>query len=168
MIEKQSAWSNIWQTIPWTAKLIAVGVAVVIAVVLIIVFIVKPEDAPLTAKLLLPPLVGLFVAFYVLLVGYINGDAGRRGRNRLLWTLLVIFVPNALGFILYLLLRKAPQIPCPQCSNLVKPDFLFCTKCNYQLRPTCPQCRRALSTGDPFCPYCGQAVSEAAPSQAGA
>jgi putative effector of murein hydrolase LrgA (UPF0299 family) len=168
MIEKQSAWSDFWQTIPQTAKVIAVGGAVFIAGLTIILFMVQDAKPHLSAKIILPPLVGLIVAFCILLVGYINGDAGRRGMNRLLWTLLVIFVPNALGFILYFLLRKAPLIPCPQCSASLKTEFNYCPKCNFRLTPTCSGCQRSIHEEDAFCPYCGQAVSEAAPSQAGA
>ncbi len=50
-------------------------------------------------------LVGALCACYMLLIGYVNRDAGRRGMSRALWTVIVIFIPNALGFILYFLMR---------------------------------------------------------------
>ncbi len=50
------------------------------------------------------------------MIGYVNADSKRRGMNSLLWTLLVIFVPKALGFIAYFLLRKPLLIPCPNCG----------------------------------------------------
>ena len=40
---------------------------------------------------------GTALACYILLIGYVNSDAGRRGMSRLGWTLLAIFIPHALG-----------------------------------------------------------------------
>src|ERR1700757_4375010 len=54
-----------------------------------------------------PVLVGIsilaasVIPAYVLLVGYISYDAKRRGMRHVLWTLIALFVPNALGIILY-------------------------------------------------------------------
>ena len=42
---------------------------------------------------------------YIALIGYVNADSRRRGMRSLMWTLLAIFVPNALGIILYFVLR---------------------------------------------------------------
>jgi RNA polymerase subunit RPABC4/transcription elongation factor Spt4 len=101
-------------------------------------------------------LVAAAVVFcYVLLIGYINRDAGRRGMNRLGWTLLAIFIPNALGIVLYFVLRKPRAANCPQCGTVVEPGFAFCPRCRQRLNPVCPHCQRGVNTGDKFCPYCG-------------
>ena len=47
--------------------------------------------------------------------------------------LLAIFIPNALGIILYFVLREPMMTPCPQCSTLVKPGFAFCPACGTKL-----------------------------------
>src|SRR4051794_15250804 len=47
----------------------------------------------------------LFFFLYLLLVGYIYGDAKRRGMRPLLWALLGFFIPNMIGIILYFILR---------------------------------------------------------------
>lgn len=70
------------------------------------------------------------------------------------WTLLVIFIPNAIGFILYFLLRQPIMIKCPQCGETTIPSFNYRPKCIFNLRPTCPNCRHAISSGDKFCSYC--------------
>jgi len=101
---------------------------------------------------------GLIVAFFVLMVGYVNADSKRRGMNSLLWTLLVIFVPKALGFLAYFLLRKPLQMPCPKCGTALFGDFRFCHKCGYALSPTCAQCGRAINQDFVCCPYCGKPV----------
>jgi Double zinc ribbon len=97
---------------------------------------------------------GTAIACYILLIGYINRDAGRRGMSRLGWTLLAILIPNALGIVLYFVLRKPRTLNCPQCSAAVEPGFGFCPRCRCRLNAVCPQCRRGVSAGDKFCPYC--------------
>ncbi len=98
---------------------------------------------------------GAILACYILLIGYVNRDAGRRGMSRVLWTLLVIFIPNALGFIVYFLLRQPLMQPCPQCHTLVQATFNYCPTCNTKLHPHCAQCQRMVRLTDTFCPYCG-------------
>lgn len=105
---------------------------------------------------------GLVVACYVLLIGYVNEDAGRRGMSRTLWTLLVIFIPNALGFILYFLLRQPAMQPCPQCHSAVQPSFNYCPTCHPKLHPHCAQCQRPVRLTDTYCPYCGYKLDDIA------
>ena len=124
----------------------------------------KNGPLPMPVALMLPvALVGATaIVCVILLIGYINADAGRRGMSRLAWTLLAIFVPNALGIVLYFVLRK-PRIPvCPQCGAAVDPAFGFCPRCRHSLTPVCPHCRRGIKDGDKFCPYCGSDVTVAA------
>jgi RNA polymerase subunit RPABC4/transcription elongation factor Spt4 len=113
-----------------------------------------PHPMPLALQLFFGFLGASVFAFLTLLVGYVNRDAKRRGMNRTLWTLLVIFVPNAIGFIIYFLMRQPACAPCPQCSAMVSPAFNYCPRCKFNLHPACPQCHRAIQVGDMFCPYC--------------
>jgi hypothetical protein len=136
-------------------------------VVAIIVFVAAPivffgfvwpheEDAPgLVLRVLIPFLPATILAFLVLMIGYVNRDAGRRNMNRLLWTLVVIFVPNAIGFILYFLLRSPVQGHCPKCGTAVDPKANYCPNCRYSFHPTCPQCKLPVGPGDTFCANCG-------------
>jgi Double zinc ribbon len=102
---------------------------------------------------------GLFLAVIILLIGYVNADSKRRGMNSLLWTLLVIVVPKALGFLAYFLLRTPLLRPCPRCGTPVGADFGYCQECGYALRPFCCHCGRAISPDYVCCPYCGKTVA---------
>ena len=101
----------------------------------------------------------LMLAAVVLLIGYINGDAKRRGMNSTLWTFLAFIVPNAIGIILYFILREPLLRPCPSCGALARPRFAYCPKCGASLAPACPQCRRAVEAGWRACPYCGASLA---------
>ncbi len=113
------------------------------------------HDGPRMPLWLLLNFAGLVMAAYVVLVFYVNADAKRRQMNRVLWTLLVIFVPNAIGFIVYFILRQPIASPCPKCRSLVRQDFLVCPACGHGLAPACPTCHRAVEAGWANCAYCG-------------
>ena len=64
----------------------------------------------------------------ILLTGYVNRDARRRGMNPALWTFLVlVMLPGylVLGFIVYFLMREPLPYPCPQCAATVGARFNF-------------------------------------------
>jgi hypothetical protein len=98
--------------------------------------------------------VTLVISFILLLFGYINRDAKRRGMNSTLWTLLAIFVPYLIGLIIYFLIREPLPYSCPGCGAVVNARFNFCPDCKHDLRPSCPQCKREVRPGDKYCPYC--------------
>ena len=123
-----------------------------------------PNAAPAWARPLLGLLLGLVAGSFVLFIGYINRDAKRRGMSPTLWTLVSILIPNALGILLYFVLRQPLRCGCPQCGNAVQPGFSFCPQCNCKLSPTCPQCQRVVGVNDVYCPYCGTSLrNQAAP-----
>jgi|SRR5579859_1079878 len=97
----------------------------------------------------------LLVAALVLLIGYIYGDAKRRQMRYVLWTLLAIFVPNAVGIILYFILRDPLPVPCPSCAKSVKGSFAFCPFCSAPLHHTCPQCGTRVDRTWLHCAKCG-------------
>ncbi|MGH9353790.1 MAG: zinc ribbon domain-containing protein [Terriglobia bacterium] len=99
--------------------------------------------------------VGAVVGALILIIGYVYGDAKRRGMNPVLWTLVALLVPYLLGALLYFVVREPLPFPCPQCGLLVDPHFNYCPSCQLNLRPNCPQCRRAVLSRDRFCPHCG-------------
>src|SRR5438067_9665320 len=85
---------------------------------------------------LIAAVVGALVAAYTLLTGYVYADASRRDMPAAAWTLVVVLVPNCIGFVLYFLLRKPLTHPCPRCGNAVLPDSAFCPRCGQsQLAP---------------------------------
>jgi len=94
---------------------------------------------------------------FLLMLGYVNRDAKRRGMNSTLWTLLVLVLSPGyvgIGFIIYFLIREPLPYPCPRCSQLVGPRFNFCPNCKCDLHPSCPNCKREIAETDKFCPYC--------------
>jgi len=98
----------------------------------------------------------------LLLVGYINHDAKRRGMNSTLWTVLVLILMPAYfvtGFVVYFLLREPLPYDCPHCGAVVSARFNYCPACKFNLRPACPNCRREVRLGDRYCPHCAQALA---------
>jgi RNA polymerase subunit RPABC4/transcription elongation factor Spt4 len=143
---------------PWAFVVASFGYVAAAAAAVFATLTNKTGDRFYTLPVLVPLAIagGTAIACYILLIGYINRDAGRRGMSRLAWTLLAIFIPHALGIVLYFVLRKPRDSNCPQCSAVVEPGFGFCPRCRYRLAPVCPQCQRRLHEGDKFCPYCGR------------
>ena len=114
---------------------------------------------PPLARPLLGLLAGGVAAIYLLLVGYVNRDAKRRGMSPLLWTLVAIFVPNLLGILLYFVLRQPPARFCPGCGGAVRREFNFCPRCSLKLAPNCRACQRVVGVDDDYCPYCGGSLA---------
>ena len=147
------------KVIPWWA----IGLAVVLfagmqVLMHAVLFRLETHLAPLAWRIFIGFMAGAAVAVLVLLIGYVNRDARRRGMNVALWTVLVIFVPNAIGFIIYFLMRQPLRITCPKCGGEADPAFNFCPKCKFNLHPACPQCHHPVQVGDVYCPYCAGAL----------
>jgi hypothetical protein len=125
----------------------------------------QPDAPPAWGRFLLGLLAGVAGSCYFLFIGYINRDAKRRGMSAILWTLVAILIPNALGILLYFVLRQPLRCACPQCGNSVQLVFNFCPCCSCKLSPSCPQCQRVVGVNDVYCPYCGTSVrSQSAPT----
>src|ERR1700722_7793062 len=106
---------------------------------------------PFALKVFLPILAGMTCFIYVLLVGFIYVDAKRRGMRQVMWTLLAIFIPNAIGIILYFVMRDPLPVTCASCHTSVLSKFTFCPSCGAPMRPTCPQCGKAVEMGWSHC-----------------
>jgi len=148
------------KVIPWWAiSLAAILFAGVQLLFLAVVFRHDPHAPPLAGRIFIGFLAGLVLAVFVLLVGYVNRDAKRRGMNVTLWTLIVIFVPDGIGFVIYFLMRQPLRVTCPNCGTVVDSAFNFCPKCKFNLHPICPECHHAVRAGDLYCPFCGRALA---------
>jgi len=104
---------------------------------------------------------GLALLFLMAVIGlwiFIYHDAGRRGMNQLLWTLVAIFTPNLLGVVLYLILRKPVLTECSGCGAKLEPQLLYCPACGRQLRRKCPACGAIVEPGHQFCGSCGKSL----------
>ena len=113
--------------------------------------------------------IGFLFACFLLMLGYGNRDAKRRGMNSTLWTLLVLVLSPGyvgIGFIIYFLIREPLPYPCPRCSQLVGPRFNFCPNCKCDLHPSCPNCKHEIAETDKFCPYCAYELGKPVPPPA--
>ena len=126
--------------------------------------LVWPSDSEQHTPLflmLIPMVPATFLAVLALMIGYVNRDAGRRGMSRTKWTLIVTFVPNAIGFILYFLMRNPIRTQCPKCGSPVDASVNYCPKCRYSFHATCAQCKTPFRPGDTFCGNCGAQIEQA-------
>jgi len=143
----------------------AFGIAVCVwlaffLLMMLLPFRVDPELRywPLAGKLALSVLPGLPLFAMVLLVGYVYADAKRRGMRYVMWTWLAALIPNAIGIILYFVLRDPLLVNCTHCGLPVRTGFVFCPKCGGSLSQACPQCRRAVEPGWTHCVHCGASL----------
>ena len=66
------------------------------------------------------------------LLGYVYGDARRRGMRYVMWTLLAFFIPNGIGVILYFILRDPMPTYCSKCGASAKAAHAFCPRLRCQ------------------------------------
>jgi len=162
--------TNELKVIPRTAKVIATIIYLCIATTIFLFAI--PTDPQMSKW----PWIGKFAFCYgiplvifipVLLIGYVYGDAKRRQMRYVMWTLLATFIPNAIGIILYFILRDPLPKPCPNCAQLLKTGYTFCPHCGVPLQPACPNCGKAVESSWAHCPACGaQLPAKQAPAPA--
>jgi|SRR6185369_2286195 len=74
---------------------------------------------------------GTFTAAFILSLGYVYGDAKRRGMSPGLWALVAFMVPNLVGFLLYFLLRNPLSQACAGCGRPIAPGLAFCPHCGH-------------------------------------
>ena len=166
--DRRTRFSDELRVIPaWAMVLAVVGFGA--AQYLMNVVVARQSDAPpLWGRVLLGILLGLVVACYLLLLGYVNRDARRRGMSPLLWTAVAVLIPNGFGLLLYFILRQPIVSHCPKCSAAVQGGFNYCPACSTRLHPSCPHCNREVHIADIYCPYCGGAISSAPSPTTGA
>ena len=150
-----------WALVPagarWTAVLVVLAFTALMAgFFLMPVAVNEPKALLFVLPVFFLSLIGAAaLGIYVLLVGYVFGDAKRRGMNHVLWTLLAIFIPNAIGVILYFILRDPVPVPCPSCGALARKGHAFCAGCGAAVRAACPQCRQPVESAWRNCASCG-------------
>jgi hypothetical protein len=168
-----SRFAQEWALVPTAARVIAVVAALFIVMLMGLLFLAPP----LAEKELPHPILwGFFaltslvpsalLAVNILLVGYVWADAGRREMNQPGWTLLALFIPGAIGIILYFILRDPLPVPCPSCTLPVPKNQPCCTSCGATVRRSCPECRRPVEPHWSHCGHCGAALKAATRPQA--
>jgi RNA polymerase subunit RPABC4/transcription elongation factor Spt4 len=153
-----SRFSEELHIIPRAAWIIAVAVS--LGILICFSFLLQDQpDVPLWAQGFLPFIPAMLLGIYVLVIGYINADARLRRMNSLVWTLVAIFVPNAIGVVLYFVLRDPIPVHCTRCGRPVDAKHAFCPHCGATLKPACRKCSRAVEPGWSNCPYCGASLA---------
>lgn len=154
-----------WQVIPPTAKIIAALMFVCMATFIWFVPLRHDDEMlgwPLIGKMAFVCFVSSMLAIYALLVGFVYGDAKQRRMRHVMWAWLAALVPNAVGIILYFILRDPPPRPCPKCAQPVPASFVFCPHCGTALAPRCSNCGKPMEREWTHCAHCG------VPARAGA
>lgn len=100
------------------------------------------------------------IGLVALMAVYVAKDAKVHDMNPILWVLVVIFVPNFLGLVIYLIVRSSyeKKSACFQCGKLVENDYSVCPFCKAELNMHCLACDKVLSPEWHSCPHCGQEV----------
>ena len=163
-----------WALVPtgarWTAVLVCLVVMSIVGGIFLLPGLAERNGTAILVMLpfFLASLVGVaFIGAWVLLVGYVFGDAKQRGMNHVLWTLLAIFIPNAIGIILYFILREPVTVPCPACGTPARKGHAFCAGCGAAVRVACPQCRQPVEPGWRNCARCGVPLTPASSTPGG-
>jgi hypothetical protein len=120
------------------------------------------REMPVVVKVFLPAFPPLLMFAFVVLIGYVYGDAKRRQMRYVMWTLLAIFIPDGIGIILYFILRDPLPKPCPACATPLRAGFVFCPHCGTALQKPCPNCGRGVEAGWAHCPHCGTKLTSPA------
>jgi hypothetical protein len=77
--------------------------------------------------------VGAILAVWLLCLGFVFGDARRRGMPPVLWVLLAALVPNLLGFLFYFVMRQPIAAICAHCGGTIANHPRFCPWCGVSL-----------------------------------
>lgn len=131
------------------------------AVVFVLVFLgisavlLRQYDVPVPIRVVAPIVGPLLLAGYVLLLGYVYGDARRRAMRYVMWTWLVILIPNGIGVILYFICRDPMPVFCSKCGSTMHPNYAYCPQCGEGVAPACGKCQRISQPGWSHCAYCG-------------
>jgi RNA polymerase subunit RPABC4/transcription elongation factor Spt4 len=142
------------RVIPFTCWVIA-SIVFLLAFLLLSLLFAREHNVPVAILIIFPLIVPLYLAAWTLLVGYVYGDARRRGMRHVMWTLLAIFVPNGIGIILYFILRDPLPSYCSKCGAVMPHGYAFCPRCGANMLPACPQCHRVSQVGWTHCASCG-------------
>jgi hypothetical protein len=78
---------------------------------------------------------GIWLAIWVLCLGFVFADAKRRGMRAALWVLVAALFPNLLGFLLYFVLRQPIAATCTHCGMAVPSHQPFCSWCGASQLP---------------------------------
>lgn len=76
-------------------------------------------------------------SFKIFLCLFIYSDAKERSDNPLLWAVVVFFVPDFIGLLLYFIIGRKKMVACPACSARMPRDSRFCPFCGRKVSGGC-------------------------------
>lgn len=102
---------------------------------------------------------GVFLVILALVIFMgvlVHKDAKKLHLNQWMWTLIVIYVPNGLGLLIYLIVRsnEKKKLRCINCGVAVDRDFKICPHCGQPFGKTCNSCGKFIQEEWSVCPYC--------------
>ncbi|RSK25645.1 hypothetical protein EJF36_01240 [Bacillus sp. HMF5848] len=104
----------------------------------------------------------LLILFVVqLIIGiYVYQSAKNHGMNKWLWTIIAIFVPNLMGLVLFFFARSQLKQKgiCTNCSQSIKPEYLFCPYCGDDRKQHCSSCAEVVQKSWSYCPHCANSL----------
>lgn len=75
----------------------------------------------------------VFVAAMISLGVWTYNDAKGRGVNAVLWTVVVLLVPNFMGLLIYFLTARKEAVICGNCGKVFSADSNFCPNCGEKI-----------------------------------
>ena len=97
----------------------------------------------------------IVVGIIVALGAFVYRDAPKHGMARWPWILIVCFVPNLMGLIVYLIVRSNnKKTKCINCGKEIEGDFTICPYCKHDMSLKCNHCGKKVSSEWTVCPYC--------------
>lgn len=107
---------------------------------------------------------GLLVV-WILIGRFVYYDAKKRGMDPWLWVMVVLFVPNFIGLIIYLIVRNSNSKEsynrrCFKCGSIVREDYNICPNCGEDLKKKCEYCGQIVEEAWNICPHCGNNLSK--------
>lgn len=113
------------------------------------------------AAIVMIPVLLILLSVQVFIGFFVYEDADRRGMNAVLWTLVAVFAPSLIGFIIYLLVRGNYSImECPNCGEDIEENYVVCPNCGMKLKSSCPNCAAPVEKEWKVCPMCASPLPE--------
>lgn len=101
----------------------------------------------------------LYFLFNFLFAWLIVRDGHKTHRETRYWVIFTLFA-SIFGYLAYKIYTTSTQVNCPECSELISPEFKFCPYCQTQLQDNCPKCGAVVQTWMHYCAACGAELGE--------
>lgn len=102
----------------------------------------------------------LAILVYAVIGVLVYRDAKKLGMDPWLWVCVAAFLPNLIGLIIYLLVRRSQRRKCVKCLRPLQADFKICPYCGYDQKISCGNCNKTAAPDWTVCPYCGHTLRE--------